>query len=94
MVDFAYASIWSGMAFTAFVTDVFSRRIAGRRTAASMQTELLLDALEMALWTRSQAAKLVQGMVHHSDRTAPSRNSADCSPQRRRASRTRPVGHR
>ena len=55
------------MAFTAFVTDVFSRRIVGWRTAASMPTELPLDALEMALWTRSRAGELVQGVVHHSD---------------------------
>jgi putative transposase len=67
VVDFTYVPTWSGMAFTAFVTDVFSRRIVGWRTAASMPTELPLDALEMALWTRSRAGELVQGVVHHSD---------------------------
>jgi putative transposase len=67
VVDFTYVATWSGMAFTAFVTDVFSRRIVGWRTAASMPTELPLDALEMALWTRSRAGELVQGVVHHSD---------------------------
>ena len=36
------------MAFTAFVSDVFSRRIVGWRTSSSMSTELPLDALEMA----------------------------------------------
>ena len=29
VVDFTYVPTWSGMAFTAFVTDVFSRRIVG-----------------------------------------------------------------
>ena len=67
VVDFTYAATWSGMAFTAFVTDVFSRRIVGWRTAASMPTGLPLDALEMALWTRSRAGQLVEGVVHHSD---------------------------
>ena len=55
------------MAFSAFVTDVFSRRIVGWRTANAMPTELPLDALEMALWTRQQADELVDGLIHHSD---------------------------
>lgn len=51
VVDFTYVATWAGMVFTAFVIDVFSRRIVGWRTAASMPTALPLDALEMALWT-------------------------------------------
>jgi transposase InsO family protein len=54
-------------AFTAFVSDVFSRRIVGWRTSSSIPTELPLDALEMALWTRDQAGQPVRGLVHHSD---------------------------
>jgi putative transposase len=64
---YTYVPTWSGMAFSAFVTDVFSRRIVGWRTANAMPTELPLDALEMALWTRAQADELVEGLVHHSD---------------------------
>jgi putative transposase len=67
VVDFTYVPTWSGMAFTAFVTDVFSRRIIGWRTAASMPTELPLDALEMALWTRGRAGQPTAQVVHHSD---------------------------
>ena len=67
VVDFTYVPTWSGMAFTAFVSDVFSRRIVGWRTAASMPTELPLDALDMALWTRARASETVDGVVHHSD---------------------------
>lgn len=67
VVDFTYVPTWAGMAFTAFVTDVYSRRIVGWRTAASMPTELPLDALEMALWTRERAGEEVGGVVHHSD---------------------------
>ena len=67
VVDFTYVPTWSGMAFTAFVSDVFSRRIVGWRTAASMPTGLPLDALEMALWTRARAGEPVDGVVHHSD---------------------------
>ena len=67
VVDFTYVPTWSGTVFSAFVTDVFSRRIVGWRTKATMPTELPLDALEMALWTRAQADELVDGLVHHSD---------------------------
>ena len=55
------------MAFTAFVTDVFSRRIVGWRTADRMPTELPLDALEMALWVRGRAGEDIAGVTHHSD---------------------------
>lgn len=39
VVDFTYVPTWSGMAFTAFVTDVYSRRIAGWGTTNTMPTE-------------------------------------------------------
>jgi len=71
LVDFTYVSTWSGMAFTAFIHDAYSRRIVGWRTAASMPTSLPLDALEMALWTRARAGQDVAGVVHHSDAGAP-----------------------
>ena len=68
IVDFTYVPTWTGMAFTAFVSDVFSRRIVGWRTASSMPTELPLDALEMALWTRARAGhSQLNGLIHHSD---------------------------
>jgi putative transposase len=67
VVDYTYVPTWSGTVFSAFVTDVYSRRIVGWRTKATMPTELPLDALEMALWTRQQADELVAGVVHHSD---------------------------
>lgn len=67
LVDFTYVPTWAGMAFTAFVTDAYSRRIVGWRTASSMPTDLPLDALEMALWTRERAGENVAGVVQHSD---------------------------
>jgi putative transposase len=67
LVDFTYVPTWSGMAFTAFVHDAFSRRIVGWRTASAMPTELPLDALEMALWTRQRAGEDVAGVIQHSD---------------------------
>jgi putative transposase len=67
LVDFTYVPTWSGMCFTAFVSDACSRRIVGWRTADAMPTELPLDAFEMALWTRQRAGHDVTGVIHHSD---------------------------
>jgi len=67
VVDFTYVPTWSGMAFTAFVSDVCSRRIVGWRTASRMPTQLPLDALEMALWTRARNGQDVTGVIQHSD---------------------------
>ena len=71
VVDLTYVPTWSGTVFTAFVSDVYSRRIVGWRCAARMPTELPLDALEMALWTREHAGQTtdgrLEGLIHHSD---------------------------
>ena len=76
VVDFTYVATWSGMAFTAFVTDVFSRRLVGWRCHASMPTALPLDALEMALWTRQRTGKDVTGLIHHATPAASTPPSA------------------
>ena len=60
VADFTYVATWAGFVYVAFVIDVFSRRIIGWRVARSMQTDLVLDALEQALWARSGA----EGVVH------------------------------
>ena len=67
VVDFTYVSTWQQTAYTAFVTDVYSRRVVGWRCATSMPTELPLDALEMALDLRARRDQDVTGLVHHSD---------------------------
>jgi len=67
VVDFTYVPCGWGMRFTAFVSDVFSRRIIGWRVAVSMPTALPLDALEMALWVRARDGESVEGLIHHSD---------------------------
>ena len=64
VADFTYVATWMGFVYVAFVIDVFARRIVGWRVARSMQTGLVLDALEQALWSRPET----QGLVHHSDR--------------------------
>ena len=64
VADITYVATWSGFAYVAFVTDVFARHIVGWRVARSMRTNLVLDALEQALWARGGA----EGVIHHSDR--------------------------
>lgn len=66
--DFTYVATWEGMVYVAFIFDVFSRMIIGWRAATSMTTPLVLDALEMALWTRRKAGITdLAGLVHHTD---------------------------
>jgi transposase InsO family protein len=64
VADFTYVATWAGFVFVAFVIDVFARRIVGWRVTRSMSTDLVLDALEHALWSRASP----EGLVHHSDR--------------------------
>jgi len=64
VADITYVAAWTGFVYVAFVIDVFSRRIVGWRVASSMKTDLVLDALEQALWAR----KAPKGLIHHSDR--------------------------
>jgi len=63
VADFTYVATWSGFVYVAFVIDVFARVIVGWRVATTMRTELVLDALEQALWARPRHDKL----IHHSD---------------------------
>jgi putative transposase len=63
--DFTYLRCWEGVVFFSFVVDAFSRRVVGGQFSQSMRTDLVLDALRMAL-TRRQAGADVE-LVHHSD---------------------------
>jgi putative transposase len=68
VADFTYVATWTGMVYVAFVIDVFSRRVVGWRAATTMTTPLVLDALEMALWTRRKDGVIdLTGLVHHND---------------------------
>jgi putative transposase len=67
VVDFTYVATMAGFVYVAFVIDVFSRMIVGWRAARSMKTDLPLDALEMALWSRERLGHNVKDLIHHSD---------------------------
>lgn len=64
--DFTYVSTWQGMAYVAFVIDVFARRIVGWRVSRTMRTDFVLDALEQALHARRRERD--ESLVCHSDR--------------------------
>jgi putative transposase len=61
--DITYLRSWEGWIYLAAVMDLFSRRIVGWSMADHMRTELVVDALEMAVARRRPAP----GLVHHSD---------------------------
>jgi transposase InsO family protein len=66
VADITYVATWSGFAYVAFVTDVFSRTIVGWSVSSSLKTDMLpLQALNMAAWNVSDD---LTGLIHHSDR--------------------------
>jgi putative transposase len=65
VADLTYVWTIAGFCYTAFIVDVFSRRIVGWRVAASLRTDLALDALEMAIFARGH---FLPDLIHHSDR--------------------------
>jgi putative transposase len=62
VADITYIPTWAGFLFLAVVLDAFSRRIVGWAMANHLRTELVLDALDMALGQRRPKA-----VIHHSD---------------------------
>ncbi|GAB3259452.1 hypothetical protein GCM10027456_38980 [Kineosporia babensis] len=68
VADFTYVATWSGTVYVAFVIDAYSRRILGWRASTNKRVELVLDALEMAMWTRGrQGVGDLTGLRHHTD---------------------------
>ena len=62
VADITYIPTWAGFLYLAIVLDVFSRRVVGWRMATHLKSDLVVEALEMALWQRRAA-----GAIHHSD---------------------------
>jgi putative transposase len=68
VADRTYVATWSGTVYVAFVLDAHSRRILGWQAATSMRTELVLGALEQAIWTRTrEGVEDLSGPVCHHD---------------------------
>jgi putative transposase len=66
VADISYLRCWQGLVFFAFVLDAYSRMIVGWQLAPHMRTDLVLDALRMALHRRGHGADVE--LIHHSDR--------------------------
>ena len=62
VADITYIPTWAGFLYLAVVLDTFSRRIVGWAMETHLRTELVLQALNLALWQRRPAA-----VIHHSD---------------------------
>lgn len=62
VADITYISTWGGWLYLAVVIDVWSRRVVGWAMATHLRTQLVLDALTMAVRQRRP-----KGVIHHSD---------------------------
>jgi putative transposase len=62
VADITYIPTWSGFLYLAVVIDVFSRRVVGWAMEIHLRTELVLQALDMAIYQRRPAQ-----VIHHSD---------------------------
>jgi putative transposase len=65
VADFTYLRCWEGLVFFAFVVDAHDRAVVGWQFAGHMRTDLVLDALRMALALRERVEEVE--LVHHSD---------------------------
>lgn len=65
VADITYVPSQAGFIYLAVVVDAFSRRAVGWAMAGHLRTELVLHALEMAIWQRRP-----RGVIHHSDHGA------------------------
>jgi putative transposase len=63
VADITYIKTEEGFLYFSFVLDAYSRRLVGWAMATHLRTELVLDALQMAIWRRKPQA----GLIHHSD---------------------------
>ena len=62
VADITYIPTWAGFLYLAVVLDVFSRKIVGWAMETHLRTELVLEALDLALWQRRPGT-----VIHHSD---------------------------
>jgi putative transposase len=62
VADITYIPTWAGFLYLAVVVDAWSRRVVGWSMATHLRTELVLEALNMALEQRRP-----REVIHHSD---------------------------
>ena len=66
VADITYVETVRGFVHTAFIMDLFSRKIAGWQVSDTLRAELALDALEMAIWRAGDGLD-TEKLIHHSD---------------------------
>ena len=66
VADLTYVKTHSGWVYVAFIIDVFSRFIVGWQISTSLRSDLAIDALEMAIYSRN--GNDLSELIHHSDR--------------------------
>jgi putative transposase len=64
VTDLTFVPTWAGVAYVCFIVDAYSRMIVGWRVASHMRTTMVLDAIEMARWSRGNT---LPGLTCHSD---------------------------
>ena len=64
LADITYIRISHGFVYLAAILDSFSRKVIGYAISRSMDTDLVLEALRMAIANRNPGT----GIIHHSDR--------------------------
>ncbi len=64
VTDLTFVPTWAGVGYVCFIIDAHSRMIVGWRVASHMRTSMVLDALEMARWSRGTT---LQDLICHSD---------------------------
>jgi len=62
--DITYIKTWEGWAYLATVIDLYSRKVVGYAIADHMRTDLITNALDMAIAARHPSP----GVIFHSDR--------------------------
>ncbi len=70
VADITYVRTWEGWLYLSFVLDAYSRKIVGWSMSNHLKTEMVVDAVNMAIYNRRPAP----GLIHHSD----SQNTGEC----------------
>ncbi len=68
VADLTYVRTFEGWVYAAFIIDVYARMVVGWQLSKSLRSDLAIDALEMAVWNRTRAGQVLDGLVHHSDK--------------------------
>jgi transposase InsO family protein len=66
VADLTYVKTHTGWTYVAFIIDVFSRATVGWQASTSLRSDLAIDALEMAIYSRN--GRDLSALIHHSDR--------------------------